>query len=83
MEKIVSLKDYNDDVKKEVARIMREETFYSIRPCDVKIKAYTTGSATYQSKLWVESENGQEINQVEIICTIYPWEDAYEIIVNK
>ena len=83
MGKIMSLPKNEGEIKKEVARIMREETFYSICPKDVKVKNFTEESSTYSAKIRVASENGNHINLVEIICIIYPCEGCYKIKVNK
>ena len=83
MGKSVLLKEHDDNLKKEIARIMREETFYSIRPIDVNLKSYTVECFTYSAKIRVESERGDHVNLVGVICKIYPRKKFHEVTVKK
>ena len=83
MEDFIILSKDEEQRRKEIARIMREKTFYSVGRDDVELESYNETCTTYSAMLVIANESGDGVHDVEIIYKLYHRENRYEIIVRK
>jgi len=83
MGNIIILSKDEEQRRKEIARIMREETYYSVSRDDVEFVSCDETGSTYSAMLVIANENGKGVHDVEITCKLYRFEDKREIIVRK
>ena len=83
MEEMIILSKEEDQKKREIARIIREETSYSVCRDDVELVSRDATCSIYSAKLVIANENGKVFFDVEIICKVYQFEKKREIILIK
>ena len=83
MEDFIILSKDEEQRRKEVARIMREETFYSVSRDDVLLESCNETCTTYSAMLVIANESGDGVHYVEIFYKFYHHENRYEITVQK
>lgn len=83
MEDFIILSKDEEQRRKEIARIMREETSYSVSRDDVELESCNETCSTYSAMLVIANESGDGVHDVEIIYKFYFRENRYEITVRK
>ena len=83
MEDFIILSKDEEQRRKEIARIMREETFYSVGIDSVELESCDETCSIYSAMLVIANENGNGVHDVEITYKIYHHENRHEITVRK
>lgn len=83
MEDFIILSKDEERRRKEIARIMREETFYSVSRDDVELESCNETCSVYSAMLVIANENDNGVHDVEITYKLYHHEDRYEITIRK
>ena len=83
MEDFIILSKDEEQRRKEIARIMREETSYSVGREDVLLELCNETCTIYSAMIVIANESGDGVHYVEIIYKFYHYENRYEITVQK